>query len=75
MEVEKKQQKVKLCLSKLKEDASNGVNIMEASIDCAHNGVTTGEWSNVMRDVFGEYRAPTGIVATHMTKITQKTLK
>ena len=45
--------KVKLCLSKLKEDAYNGVNIMEASIDCAHNGVTTGEWSNVMRDVFG----------------------
>ena len=29
-------------------------------------GVTTGEWSNVMRDVFGEYRAPTGIVSSNI---------
>ena len=34
---------------------------MPASIDCARAGVTTGEWSQVLRDVFGEYRAPTGI--------------
>jgi (2R)-ethylmalonyl-CoA mutase len=32
-----------------------------ASIQCAHAGVTTGEWSEVLREVFGEYRAPTGI--------------
>ncbi len=34
---------------------------MPASIACARAGVTTGEWSEVLREVFGEYRAPTGI--------------
>jgi (2R)-ethylmalonyl-CoA mutase len=34
---------------------------MPASIACARAGVTTGEWSEVLRGVFGEYRAPTGI--------------
>jgi (2R)-ethylmalonyl-CoA mutase len=34
---------------------------MPSSITCAKAGVTTGEWSQVLRDVFGEYRAPTGI--------------
>jgi (2R)-ethylmalonyl-CoA mutase len=36
-------------------------NIMEATIACAKAGVTTGEWSQRLRDVFGEYRAPTGV--------------
>ena len=48
-------------VSQLKEAARSGVNIMEASIRCAHAGVTTGEWSNELREIFGEYRAPTGI--------------
>ena len=60
--------KVVLCLKKLKEIATEGGNIMKVSIDCAHQGVTTGEWSNVMREVFGEYRAPTGIVSSHISK-------
>ena len=34
---------------------------MPASIACAHAGVTTGEWGGILREVFGEYRAPTGI--------------
>jgi (2R)-ethylmalonyl-CoA mutase len=34
---------------------------MEPSIACAKAGVTTGEWGAVLREVFGEYRAPTGI--------------
>ena len=34
---------------------------MPPSIECARAGVTTGEWSEVLREVFGEYRAPTGI--------------
>jgi len=34
---------------------------MQPSIDCAKAGVTTGEWGAVMRDVFGEFRAPTGV--------------
>ena len=33
---------------------------MPASIACAKAGVTTGEWGAVFREVFGEYRAPTG---------------
>ena len=34
---------------------------MPASIACAKAGVTTGEWGSVCREIFGEYRAPTGI--------------
>ncbi len=34
---------------------------MEPSIACAHAGVTTGEWAQVLREIFGEYRAPTGV--------------
>ena len=59
--------KVKVLLSKLSEVAKSGQNIMQTSIDCAHAGVTTGEWGSVMRDVFGEYRAPTGIVASSVS--------
>ena len=55
------------CLSKLKRVASSGENIMKVSVECAHHGITTGEWSNVMREVFGEYRAPTGIVSSHIS--------
>ena len=40
-----------------------GRNVMEPSIACAHAGVTTGEWADVLRRVFGEYRAPTGVAA------------
>jgi (2R)-ethylmalonyl-CoA mutase len=34
---------------------------MQASIACAKAGVTTGEWAECLRNVFGQYRAPTGI--------------
>src|SRR5690606_27356738 len=34
---------------------------MEPSIACAKAGVTTGEWGSALREVFGEYRAPTGV--------------
>ncbi len=37
------------------------VNIMPATLAAARAGATTGEWSGVLRDVFGEYRAPTGV--------------
>ena len=36
-------------------------NLMSATVVCAKAGVTTGEWSGVLREVFGEYRAPTGV--------------
>ncbi len=52
---------VKAALDGLVEAAKNGSNIMPPSIRCAHAGVTTGEWGGVLREVFGEYRAPTGI--------------
>jgi (2R)-ethylmalonyl-CoA mutase len=47
----------------LKSAAAEGRNIMEPSIAAAKAGVTTGEWGKVLREVFGEYRAPTGIHA------------
>ncbi|MCB9945038.1 MAG: protein meaA [Geminicoccaceae bacterium] len=50
-------------LAELRRVASEGGNIMEPSLVCARSGVTTGEWSGVLREVFGEYRAPTGVAA------------
>ena len=58
--------KVERLLLELSEKAKMGENIMEISIKCAHEGITTGEWSNVMRETYGEYRAPTGIVSSHV---------
>ncbi len=55
------QVQVDAALSGLKAAAQGGTNIMEASIDCAKAGVTTGEWAGALRLIFGEYRAPTGI--------------
>ncbi|MCP4285653.1 MAG: protein meaA [Gammaproteobacteria bacterium] len=57
---------VETALNNLRTVANSGDNIMPASIRCAHAGVTTGEWSSVLREIFGEYRAPTGIdISTH----------
>ncbi len=47
----------------LKTAAREGRNVMEPSIACAKAGVTTGEWGRALREVFGEYRAPTGLSA------------
>lgn len=55
---------VKSALAGLKAAASEGRNIMEASIACAKAGVTTGEWGETLRGLFGEYRAPTGVSLT-----------
>lgn len=55
------QARVTATLERLRSAALDGSNIMPASIECARAGVTTGEWSAVLRDVFGEYRAPTGV--------------
>ncbi len=52
---------VENALAALKQAAQDGTNIMEPSIACAKAGVTTGEWGTAMRDVFGEFRAPTGV--------------
>ncbi|MEQ9200798.1 MAG: methylmalonyl-CoA mutase family protein, partial [Rhodospirillales bacterium] len=52
---------VKSALDALRSAATEDRNVMEASIACAHAGVTTGEWGELLRGVYGEYRAPTGI--------------
>jgi len=52
---------VQQALARLEADARADANIMDASIAAAHAGVTTGEWGEVLRRVFGEYRAPTGV--------------
>jgi len=48
-------------LAALRAAAAENRNIMEPSIACAKAGVTTGEWGTVLREVFGEFRAPTGV--------------
>ena len=52
---------VAAALGALRDAARAGANVMPASIAAARAGVTTGEWGAVMREVFGEYRAPTGV--------------
>ena len=54
-------QDVAAALAALRSAASEGQNIMPASIAAAKAGVTTGEWAGVMRAVHGEYRGPTGV--------------
>jgi (2R)-ethylmalonyl-CoA mutase len=52
---------VAAALASLRDAAAAGENVLPASIRCAHAGVTTGEWTDVLRALFGEYRAPTGV--------------
>jgi (2R)-ethylmalonyl-CoA mutase len=54
---------VQAALDELRDAAKTDVNLMPATIACAKAGVTTGEWAGVLRETFGEYRAPTGIAA------------
>jgi (2R)-ethylmalonyl-CoA mutase len=48
-------------LRRVAEDDGPGANIMAATIALAHAGGTTGEWAGALREVFGEFRAPTGV--------------
>ncbi|GGM35182.1 methylmalonyl-CoA mutase [Longimycelium tulufanense] len=50
-------------LRELRDAAKTDTNLMEATLACARAGVTTGEWAGALREVFGEYRAPTGVSA------------
>jgi (2R)-ethylmalonyl-CoA mutase len=52
---------VQRALDVLKRAAEGSDNIMPATIVLAHAGGTTGEWAGALRDIFGEYRAPTGV--------------
>jgi ethylmalonyl-CoA mutase len=60
--------RVAAALGRLKADAQRAdVNLMDATLACARAGVTTGEWSLALRQVFGEYRAPTGLGGTSVS--------
>jgi (2R)-ethylmalonyl-CoA mutase len=50
-------------IDELRRVAESGENVMPATIALAHAGGTTGEWAGALREVFGEYRAPTGVGA------------
>jgi ethylmalonyl-CoA mutase len=52
---------VDTALAALRDAAKTDANLMEPSLVCARAGVTTGEWAGVLREVFGEYRPPTGV--------------
>ena len=62
---------VETALANLRSAAENGDNIMDASIELAKAGGTTGEWGEVLRQVFGEYRAPTGVGAAAGRRTTE----
>jgi (2R)-ethylmalonyl-CoA mutase len=60
---------VAAALRNLRDVVAGGGNALPPSIRCAHAGVTTGEWADALRGLFGEYRAPTGIdVATGLDR-------
>jgi (2R)-ethylmalonyl-CoA mutase len=52
---------VSAALDELRRVAASDENIMEATLEAAAAGVTTGEWAGALREVFGSYRAPTGV--------------
>ena len=56
-------ERVQISLVGLERAAGTDANLMPATVECARAGVTTGEWAAVLRRVFGEYRAPTGVAA------------
>ena len=66
---------VERSLDNLREVLAAEENIMDASIECAHAGVTTGEWSATLKDVFGEYCAPTGVKKLANPEITKSDKK
>ena len=55
--------RVEQALTSLRAAAKTSENLMEATLECARAGVTTGEWAQALRDEFGEFRAPTGVSA------------
>ncbi len=59
---------VKAALADLRAAASEGRNVMPASVAAAKAGVTTGEWAAQMRAVHGEYRGPTGVAKGQSNK-------
>jgi ethylmalonyl-CoA mutase len=55
------ERRVAAALAALVAAARDGSGVMAPSIECAHARVTTGEWADALRGVYGEYRAATGV--------------
>lgn len=62
-------------LRNLTDSLRNGQNIMPPSIACARAGVTTGEWTDALRKIFGEYRAPTGVSVSPSTNLDKRVVE
>jgi (2R)-ethylmalonyl-CoA mutase len=60
-------------LRNLKDVLKNGGNVMPPSVGAAHAGATTGEWADALRDLFGEYRAPTGVTTRVASEVSENT--
>jgi len=58
---EREEAAVKQALERLASDAKTDANLMTATLAAARAGATTGEWAGTLREVFGEFRAPTGV--------------
>ncbi len=58
---ERDQSAVDEALDRLRAEAKTDTNLMAATLDAVRAGVTVGEWAGALREVFGEYRAPTGV--------------
>ena len=58
---ERDEAEVDEALAQLAEDAKTDTNLMAATLAAARAGATTGEWAGTLREVFGEFRAPTGV--------------
>jgi len=67
---ERNAQAVSEALTRLRDAVRQGVNIMPPSIEAARAGVTTGEWAQALRQVIGEYRAPTGVSGARIDQST-----
>ncbi len=65
---ERDQVAVTKALGELDVAAQSGRGLVEASIGAAKVGVTTGEWSSVLRSRLGEYRSPTGVTDSITTR-------
>ncbi|MFD0638073.1 methylmalonyl-CoA mutase family protein [Catenulispora yoronensis] len=61
-------------LDRLRQQAATPANLMDATLACVRAGVTTGEWTGVLREVFGEFRAPTGVSGSVGTAIPSEEL-
>jgi ethylmalonyl-CoA mutase len=58
---ERDEAEVERALARLAADAKTDANLMTATLAAARAGATTGEWAGTLREVFGEFRAPTGV--------------